>query len=63
MRAIEGPAQDTPPPYVLTGYGPWSTCTAWFVTLPVADAVGPATFVVTGASALAGKGKAKLATA
>ena len=50
-----GPGQDTPIPNVVTGYGPCSTCTAWFVTLPVADAVGPAMLVFCGgASASAG---------
>ena len=45
----EGPLQATPPPNWLTAKGPCKICTAWFVTLPVADADGPAMFVFCGA--------------
>jgi len=51
---IVGPWQLTPAPYVLTAYGPCNTCTAWLVTLPVAEAEGPAMLVLLGALANAG---------
>lgn len=40
----------TPDPYVLIAKGPCKTCTAWLVTFPVADAEGPAMFVLLGAA-------------
>ena len=40
-----GPGHDTPAPNVAIGNGPFNVCIAWFVTLPVADADGPAMFV------------------
>ena len=44
-----GPWQLTPPPYVLSANGPCRTWTAWLVTLPVAEALGPAILVLLGA--------------